>query len=107
MNMILQYFIFHLVVNMYNLINFYIIQDSLSQISEIIFSNNIVEKNNVNCHVFAIKTEQNQDLIKNRRKKHKSRKDHHKLLEICNPQNLVYGICFRIKEVMDKEKQPN
>lgn len=74
------------------------ITDSLSQINEIIFSNNKLEANN-NCFVFVMKTDDSYK--KKSQMRHSKLPEHLQLLEICNPSHLLYGVCFKIKELIE------
>ncbi|KAL4499118.1 hypothetical protein ABPG72_017020 [Tetrahymena utriculariae] len=80
--------------------------DSLSQLNEIIFSNNMAEANN-NCFVFAIKSEESYKFQKNKEGSIYKQNEHQELLDICNPSNLLYGICFRVKELVENGQNKN
>ncbi|KAL4449911.1 hypothetical protein ABPG74_015030 [Tetrahymena malaccensis] len=80
--------------------------DSLSQLNEIIFSNNMAEANN-NCFVFAIKSKESYKFQKNKECSIYKQNEHQELLDICNPSNLLYGICFRVKELVENGQNKN
>ena len=67
--------------------------------NEIVFSNKITEANN-NCFVFVIKSEQSFDKKSSNKGK---LTDHQLLLEISNPSLLLYGICFKIKDLVESK----
>ena len=69
--------------------------DSLSQLNEIAFANYVVEYNE-NCFTFVVKTD---DSFKRSRKTMSS----NKLLDLCNPSRLLYGISFKINDIVEEE----
>ncbi|EAS06158.1 DENN (AEX-3) domain protein (macronuclear) [Tetrahymena thermophila SB210] len=73
--------------------------DSLSQINEIMFANYVVEYNE-NCFTFVVKTDDSF-------KKQSHFQNSNKLLDICNPSKLLYGICFKIKDIVEDDSKGN
>lgn len=70
----------------------------MSQINEIIFSKNITE-GNTNCFVFVVKS---QDISTNIKKKNVP--EHINFLNTVNPSKILYGICFKVRDVMENVK---
>ncbi|KAL4482588.1 hypothetical protein ABPG72_005831 [Tetrahymena utriculariae] len=73
--------------------------DSLSQINEIMFANYVVEYNE-NCFTFVVKTDDSF-------KKQSHFQNSNKLLDMCNPSKLLYGICFKIKDIIEDDSKGN
>lgn len=71
--------------------------DSLSQINEIMFANYVAEYNE-NCFTFIVKTD---DSFKRTNQFAKS----NKLLDLCNPSRLLYGICFKINDIIEDDEK--
>ncbi|KAL4433492.1 hypothetical protein ABPG74_002889 [Tetrahymena malaccensis] len=71
--------------------------DSLSQINEIMFANYVVEYNE-NCFTFVVKTDDSF-------KKQSHFQNSNKLLDTCNPSKLLYGICFKIKDIVEDDSK--
>lgn len=68
--------------------------DSLSQMNEVMFANYVVE-NNPNCFTFVIKSD---DSFK---RAHETSSLANGLLAQCNPSRLLYGICFKINDLIE------
>ncbi len=71
--------------------------DSLSQINEIMYANYVVEYNE-NCFTFVVKTDESF-------KRTNSSSNFNELLDICNPSRLLYGICFKINDIIEDDSK--